>query len=671
MDNTGTCRLVYDMDETRIVNEEPTKFTRSSYIDLGVVEDIAESFHKSTSSTPRTSMGAENTFVLENGCTMTLTVTFRRVCPHYSNDNVRNSVLVDSNGVVISEENEFVEADNECDETLFRVMRMNGSCRWSNNKWYRTIVSLVDRWQMRSDGFKFLYIPDQNGTGSENPYIPAYNYVNGYVKRLSMNYKAGNPQVIFGTLEFHVGTMYMNEGKEEPEDTLSDTNPDVSSLYSSSTPYASIWLTNDDENNRTQIYSIGTSSSDISYIDAQSDFTLEGGPNNPFECLSFTISRNALNSDGIYPRKGTIVSLTAFGDRTRTDTKNGEAITSEFTYGAMAPVEYTVQSVQIKSVSKYESRYVLCAYTKEYLLKDTLLKQDITGTVKDIIDNIIGGKYSQKLSEASDYLITNAEWPTYAITVTKGIDLWSLLKICAELAHAKVFFAQGHMYIIDYFKKVDDAKENAPVFNSLRCANNIRLNEGYLRQHSSGSTKECSSNASNSIYNYCTLGLSDTASIDAEEYSRMGSIRVYGVYEYKGSVDSHVSLNDEGYRAIRRYILDYFAYPQTPLQFTLKEIFTKSLSKDEDAKKVWLRIYPPATYAISVSDEQMGFKITCRPKVKYVFNKDGSITLKDSDNPIPGMLMMSQYSCNLLNCQTTYTFGEITESSLAQTLNNI
>ncbi len=663
MDNTGTCRLTYNTTETRESEGKLKTYTRSSYIDLGVVEDIAESFHKSTSSTPRTSMGAENTFVLENGCTMTLTVTFRRVCPLYSNDNVRNSVLVDSEGAVISEENEFVESDRDCDETLFRVMRMNGSCRWSNNKWYRTIVSLVDRWQMRSDGFRFLYIPDQNGTGNDNPYIPAYNYVNGYVKRLSLSYKAGDPQTIYGTLEFHIGTMYMNESKDEQSELVSDINPDIASLYSSSAPYTSISLNNGDENETVQIYSIGTASSDVSYIDSQSDFTLEGGPNNPFECLSFTISRNALNSGNVYPRKGTIVRMTAFGDRTR----NGDSLS----YGNMEQIDYVVQTYQLKAVSKYESKYTLCAYTKEYLLKDTLLKQDIAGTVKSIVDNIISGQYCTKLSESKDYLISNAKWPSFTISVSKGIDLWSLLKICAELAHAKVFFAQGHMYIIDYFRNVDSPSLNNPSFNSLRCANNIKLNEGYLQQHSSGSTKECSSNTSNSMYNYCTLGLSDTSDMDAEEYSRMGSVRIYGIYEYKGSVDSHITLDDEGYTALRRYVLDYFAYPQTPLQFTLKEIFTKTVSEKESARKIWLRVYPPATYATSVTDEQMGFRISCRPKTKYVFNEDGSISTEDADDPIPGMLIMSQYSCNLLNCQTTYVFGEIAESSLAQTLNNI
>lgn len=659
MDTAGTCRLVYNLDATREYNEggdiQTKRLMESIYLDLGVVYDISESFHKSTSTTERVSMGAENAFVLETGSSMTLSIRFKRVCPDIPNDNARNSLLIED-GEMTSDPYESLDMTSEDSMNLFKVLRMNGSRRWSNSKWYSELMKAIDRWQVRTDGFRFLYIPDQNGSGDDNPYIPAYNYVNGYVKSVNINYKAGDPQVLYGTLEFHVGTMYLNTSSSDgtPDDTTDvNLNPDITKFRSLSAPCMTVFLEMQGGTVSTQLYSIGTGQSEMSYIDLSKDFTLEGGPNSPFECISFTTTRNALRNNvdssmqTITPQKGSVIKLNLFSE---------DGVSQR-------TIRYVVQTVQVKHYTSSDKRYAICAYSPEISLKDARLSSTITAsTPMDIIKEVIKGTYGSTLSTDEGYLVTNVTSNGASIPkITAGMSLWTMVKLCAELLHAKVFFAQGHMYLIDY-SKLDGDK-------ALSCAEDIRLNAGRLRQHSSGTTEEKSSDLADSLYNYCSYGL-DPMNLgdDESEYCRRDSVDLYGTFEYNGDVDSHVTLSDDNKGAIRRYVLDYFAYPQTPLEFTLKEIFG-----GDDGTRQWQMVYPPATYATSLTDELMGFTASAYPKTKLALNIDSDDPPRYESSGVlrPASLMMSQYKCNLASCQTTYTFGEITESSLAQTLNNI
>ena len=98
MDAFGTGRLVYTKEEEyQWVNEEGEMESRVAkrtyYLDLGVITDISETFSKSTSTTPRTSMSAENSFVLESGNSLIINIKFERVCPAIINDNIPNYIV--------------------------------------------------------------------------------------------------------------------------------------------------------------------------------------------------------------------------------------------------------------------------------------------------------------------------------------------------------------------------------------------------------------------------------------------------------------------------------------------------------------------------------------------------------------------------------------------------
>ena len=145
-------------------------------LDVGSVTDISQSITKATSTIPLVSMGADRAFQLETGNTMQYDISFKRKNP--------------------------VNHDNTSTD----------STNWSNRKWYNEMTALIDRWQMKTDGCKITYKPDVT-----NPYVPAID-ANGYIKVLTRNYTSKFNEIIEGTIQFVVGTIYtMKSPKAQPE----------------------------------------------------------------------------------------------------------------------------------------------------------------------------------------------------------------------------------------------------------------------------------------------------------------------------------------------------------------------------------------------------------------------------------------------------------------------
>lgn len=136
-------------------------------LDFGYVTSIESSITKALSTIPLVSMGADRAFQLETGSTLQYTISFKRKSPE--------------------------EFDNESKD----------STHWSNAHWYTAITALVDRWQMRTDGCRMMYKPSIT-----NPYVPQID-VNGYIKMLTRKYSNKFNELIEGTIQFIVGTMYV------------------------------------------------------------------------------------------------------------------------------------------------------------------------------------------------------------------------------------------------------------------------------------------------------------------------------------------------------------------------------------------------------------------------------------------------------------------------------
>lgn len=145
-------------------------------LDLGSIVSINQSINKATSTIPLVSMGADRAFQLETGSTMQYNISFKRKNPS-NHDNASTD-----------------------------------STKWSNRKWYNEMTALVDRWQMKTDGCRLTYEPDVT-----NPYVPAIN-VNGYIKILTRKYTNKFNELIEGSIQFIVGTIYVIKSlKAQPD----------------------------------------------------------------------------------------------------------------------------------------------------------------------------------------------------------------------------------------------------------------------------------------------------------------------------------------------------------------------------------------------------------------------------------------------------------------------
>lgn len=156
-DVEGTFRITY-------YNRDAKK---NIVLDFGSITSISSSANKAVSTIPLVSMGADRAFQLETGNTLTYTISFKRKSP--------------------------MEFDNTSSD----------STQWSNAYWYIQVTKLIDRWQMRTDGCRMTYSPSLT-----NPYVPDIN-VNGYIKMLSRKYTNKFNELIEGTIQFVVGTMYV------------------------------------------------------------------------------------------------------------------------------------------------------------------------------------------------------------------------------------------------------------------------------------------------------------------------------------------------------------------------------------------------------------------------------------------------------------------------------
>ena len=155
-DAEGTLRLEYST----------TKDTSIS-LDIGHVVSISVSMNKAVSTIPLVSMGVDRAFQLETGSSLQYNISFRRKNP--------------------------AEPDNTSSDTT----------RWSNAHWYYQMNKALDRWQMKSDGFRLVYKPDDT-----NPYVPPID-ANGYIRTFTRRYTNKFNELIEGSMTFIVGTMHV------------------------------------------------------------------------------------------------------------------------------------------------------------------------------------------------------------------------------------------------------------------------------------------------------------------------------------------------------------------------------------------------------------------------------------------------------------------------------
>lgn len=340
--------------------------------DFGTVTGIQESFQKSGSSFPLVSMGAECTITIESKTSKVITIGFTRVQPS-------SAVASGSN-----------------------------SSRWTNAYWMQKITSSMNRWQCRTDGFQLEFTP-----ASDNPYVAPIDE-NGYVKNLSVSYSGGNPTKLKGSIEFHVGTMYISSKAPSNDETSRAQDDFQVVLYSA--------------DGKTSYPLLGPN---VNCIDS---YTIYGGPEAPFEYITLKVPKKELAQ--MAP------ALFAEGSPGIVAGRNSLAV------NAIGTAYMTVSKVKLS-----DNKYTITAYCDAERIRGYTLSSDGTFTPTSWIQRILSGdEYGVKFS--GDNLILQYDESLSnrvgMIIFKKGTSVWYVLQVCAMCVRARVFFADNKAFVVDF-----------------------------------------------------------------------------------------------------------------------------------------------------------------------------------------------------------------------------
>ena len=200
--------------------------------DLGYLTKYRENFSKTSATTPIPTKGSDNTYAIESGGKMSVSLELQRKNP--------------ANGAATGTD----------------------STRWTNAYWYSRISEIVDIWQARKDGYILKFTPSH-----DNPYTPEREF-RGYIKSFSREIAKGSPEIISVNVEFVVGTRYVstntsNSGTKVTDFQISMSNADGSAWYT---------LLSGDAVNCIEAYD------------------MEGGMEQPFESITLSIPKNRLTT---------------------------------------------------------------------------------------------------------------------------------------------------------------------------------------------------------------------------------------------------------------------------------------------------------------------------------------------------------------------------------------
>ena len=153
-------------------------------LDCGTVTAVNDDITASVLVTPIVTYTADNAFAFDTGAVENLTFTIKRRNP----DNA-------------------IDLSDLLDVTHPTILDVDwaNTAQWSNRAWKTALVSMVDRWQMRTDGCTVLFTPAVPGSG-DGVYQRKIE-VNAYIKQLNITYDISSLEVLSVSIGLAVGTM--------------------------------------------------------------------------------------------------------------------------------------------------------------------------------------------------------------------------------------------------------------------------------------------------------------------------------------------------------------------------------------------------------------------------------------------------------------------------------
>lgn len=343
----------------------------STVLDFGIITSFSESMNKSCMTTPLVSLSVDETCIVESGSSKTYSVSFTRKNPASCNDDSSDST------------------------------------KWSNAAWYTAIEASVNRWQARTNGFKFRYTPSD-----DNPYLPS-RLENGYVKSMSVKYTSDSNEVLTGSFELHVGTMYVRTSGSVPSDAIYKKNFQM--LMSSS------------DRNRWYIL-LDDSDDDDDCISCIDSYTLCGGLEQPFEYITVEIPKKRLSSvasalvDDIVAGKNRLV-LSAVGK----------------------------SNMIVTRCKLRNDTYTVTAYCEAESLKGyKTTKSGSMSPLSWIKEILTTGQYGVTFHEGDSFVYAINDISSDVLSFGKGTNVWYILQVCAMYLGARIFFAENKAFLVDY-----------------------------------------------------------------------------------------------------------------------------------------------------------------------------------------------------------------------------
>ena len=585
-------------------------------LSFGTVERISHNLSKSCMITALVSLRAESAFGLDTKTGKTITLSFSRVNPISPNDDSSDST------------------------------------RWSNAFWKGELIKAVNRWQCRTDGARLSFIPS-----SDNPYMPPIDDVNGYIKTLSFSYTSSNNTMISGSMEFHVGTMYVKTRKVSESEGVPQDGFQIQLSDSSAQNY----------------YLIQGKDVSGNEVNCVSSYTLCGGLESPFEYVTLKIPKDRLSY--IVPQ---LMTTDADGNKS-IDIIAGR---NKLIISAVGRSNMTVTKCKLQS-----GTYTITAYCDAEILKGYAIPVAGEDTPERWIQTILSsGNYG--VSFSGNTLKTNYK-PSDCGTVAfrAGQNTWYILQVCAMLLGCRVFFSNNCAYVIDY----RDAEQSTNI-DDQGVIDLYPTSTGGQYYSTVTGTVSLGDEGTDTIVNMLTVRYTQVTPSTTEgepdgtevvesdpPFSDQESINVFGrrsgdllyltelrkvpdttkmeeVTDPETGEVTEVETTVPGYDQAKIFAenyIDYRSEPQQSIEFKLKEMY-ETTSGDY----VWVPTFDPCSRATDIIDTVDDTRIT----------NTSDIPGRDD---IPQKLCLSSYEHNYPEGTTTYTWGVMANIDLSSSTSQI
>ena len=467
-------------------------------LDLGTIEAISNSITKRVSVTPIVTRPMADAFPVETGNSQSLSITFKRKHPGMTSydDQPGTSVGITS--------------------------------MWSNERWYSELTAAIDRWQARTDGFILHYVDSGSG------YLPSFD-IGCYIKSIDRIYKNDFNELISGSINFSIGSMYVNTRDETPPASA----PSFDSMDV---------LMSDTTGDHWYVLYAGSEHNCISKIE------ITGGSESPFEFAIIHISKKKLMDFAPdLAVKGNIV--------------NGKNLIRMSLMG-----EHSMYVTQVQHGDTIKIK----AYCLAWAYKSANLTTPISGSALDIISGIIFSPEYGVTFERSFVKWYRSDFDKSTIYIPQGTNVWRTLQICAMVMGCKLWFADDKAYLIDYRRigTNDDIKDfgDLVLFGNVdpirrRCIGKSKIDDEGIDPLANYVTIECKS-AMDSVV-YTSYPYPYTESINTFGKKSAGTLTLPELIQQGDDVENAI---EQG-RAFAENYLSYYGEPQRSVTFTMKEAF--------------------------------------------------------------------------------------------------